>query len=101
MVLQSLGGPRNNLGLIEETETLLDAFTCEINESSRQCIREEKESCEVFIFYFFFSLGGDVGSGSKEKVSKRQVTRKRQTDTEEAHSQSKKIFMVRTFKMNM
>lgn len=97
MVLQSLGGPRNNLGLMEETETLLDAFRCEIKESSRQCIRGEKESCE----FFFFPRGGDVGSGSKEKVSKRQVTRKRQTDTEEAHSQSKKIFMVRTFKMNM
>lgn len=70
MVLQSLGGPRNNLGLIEETETLLDAFRCEINESSRQCIREEKESCEVFIFYFFFPLAGMWGVGVKRKSIK-------------------------------
>lgn len=63
---------------------------------------ERKKNLVRFLFFIFiFSLGGDVGSGSKEKVSKRQVTRKRQTDTEEAHSQSKKIFMVRTFKMNM
>lgn len=68
MVLQSLGGPRNNLGLIEETETLLDAFRCEINESSRQCIREEKESCEVFIFYF--PLVGMWGVGVKRKSVK-------------------------------
>lgn len=63
---------------------------------------ERKKNLVRFLFFIFiFSLGGDMGSESKEKVSKRQVTRKRQTDTEEAHSQSKKIFMVRTFKMNM